>query len=102
VTVVVVACEVVVACVVVVANVEVASGVLVVDGIRVVVVIGVGVVVVVRTKVVVVLRVVGAAGPLQPTATTNKSIEHVRRFDRIQERNIRLSDAIFIRRHSRG
>jgi hypothetical protein len=60
------------------------------------------VVVVVGINVVVVLRVVGVAGRLQPATTTNKSIEHLRRFDRIQERNIRLSDAIFIRRHSRG
>jgi hypothetical protein len=101
-TVVVVACEVVVACVVVVANVEVVSGVLVVDGIMVVVVTGVEVVVVVGINVVVVCRVVDVAVRLQPVATSNKSIEHFRKFDRIQECNIGLSDAMFRRKASHG
>jgi hypothetical protein len=86
--VVVVACEVVVACVVVVTNVEVASGVLVVDGIRVVVVIGVEVLVVVGIDVIVLCRVVDVAVRLQPATTSNKSTEHLRKFDRIEECNI--------------
>jgi hypothetical protein len=103
VVVVVVACEVVVACVVVVANVEVVSGALVVDGIRVVVVIGVVVVVVVGINEDVVLcRVVDVAVRLQPATTRNKSIEHLRKFDRIQECNIGLSDAMFRRKTSHG
>ena len=71
---------------------------LVVDGIRVVVALGVEVVGVVGTKVVVVSRVVGAAGPLQPTATSNKSIEHIGTFDRIQDGTIGLSSTMIRRR----
>ena len=90
------------ACVVVVANVEVVAEMLVVDGIRVVVVIGVEVVVVVDINVVVLCGVVDVAVRLQPVTTSNRSIEHLRSFDRIQERNIGLSDVMFRRRTSRG
>ena len=75
---------------------------LVVDGIRVVVALGVEVVVVLDINVVVLCRVVDVAVRLQPDAASNTSTEHLRKFDRIQERNIGLSEAMFGGRTSHG
>jgi hypothetical protein len=47
-------------------------------------------------------RVVNVAVRQQPARRSNKSIEHLRRFDRIQECYTGLSNAMFKRRTSRG